>query len=70
MTSDIAVARVTTAALIGIGVAAVGLAATVLITDDPAPIPTTATTTVTTTVTTPVAPCDHPDCPPAPSLDY
>lgn len=30
----------------------------------------TTTTTVTTTVTTPVAPCDHPDCPPWPSLDY
>lgn len=69
MTSDIAVARVTAAALISIGVAAVGLVAAALITDEPTPAPTT-TVTVTTTVTTPVAPCDHPDCPPWPSLDY
>lgn len=35
-----------------------------------APGTVTETTTATTTVTTPVAPCDGPECPPWPSLDY
>ena len=38
------------------------------VTHDPAPAPTT--TVTTTTVTTPAAPCDGPNCPPRPSLDY
>lgn len=37
---------------------------------EPEVVTETVTATTTTTVTTPVAPCDGPECPPWPSLDY
>lgn len=60
--------RAITAGLVGSAITATLMMAAQLAAHTPAPAPTT--TTVTTTVTTPVAPCDGPDCPPWPSLDY
>ncbi|MGV3114108.1 hypothetical protein ACEE18_05755 [Corynebacterium freneyi] len=62
-------ARAITAGLVGSAITATLMTAALVATHDPTPAPVATTTTVTTTVTTPVAPCDHPDCPPWPSLD-
>ncbi|MBP2333068.1 hypothetical protein [Corynebacterium freneyi] len=66
-----ATTRSTVAGLVWAAITAVALVAALSAVREPAPAPTpTTTTTATTTVTTPVAPCDHPGCPPWPSLDY
>lgn len=60
--------RSAVAGLVWVAITAVALVAALFAVREPAPAP-APTTTITTTVTTPVAPCDHPDCPPWPSLD-
>ncbi|MBP2333317.1 hypothetical protein [Corynebacterium freneyi] len=63
--------RAITAGMVGSAITATLMMAAQIAAREPAPAPAPApsTTTITTTVTTPVAPCDHPDCPPWPSLD-
>lgn len=66
MTTD--TRRALRAGLFGSAITAILMMAAQVAAQGPDPAP--STTTVTTTVTTPVAPCDGPDCPPWPSLDY